>query len=114
MHQDSINTGSAPAITEVRRLTKRFGSLTALDSLNFKVCRGDILGLLGPNGAGKTTAIHCMLGLIKPTSGSISIMGLDVARHRRKILAQVNFSSAYTALPSNLTVRENLIVFARL
>ena len=114
MHQDSIKTGSAPAITEVRRLTKRFGSLTALDSLNFKVCRGDILGLLGPNGAGKTTAIHCMLGLIKPTSGSISIMGLDVARHRRKILAQVNFSSAYTALPSNLTVRENLIVFARL
>ena len=114
MHQDPTNTDSTAAITEVSRLTKRFGGLTALDSLNFKVCRGDILGLLGPNGAGKTTAIHCMLGLVTPTSGSIRIMGLDIARHRRKILAQVNFSSAYTALPSNLTVWENLIVFARL
>jgi ABC-2 type transport system ATP-binding protein len=106
--------GSDTTITEVKGLTKRFGGLIALDSLNFKVCRGDILGLLGPNGAGKTTAIHCMLGLITPTSGSIHIMGLDIGRHRRRILSQVNFSSAYTALPSNLTVRENLIVFARL
>jgi ABC-2 type transport system ATP-binding protein len=114
MHQDSTNTSSTDAITEVSQLTKRFNSLTALDSLSFKVCRGDILGLLGPNGAGKTTAIHCMLGLVTPSSGSIRIMGFDVARQRRKILARVNFSSAYTALPSNLTVRENLIVFARL
>jgi len=114
MYQESTHTNIAKNITEVRLLTKRFGSLTALNSLSFKVCKGDILGLLGPNGAGKTTAIHCMLGLVTPTSGSIRIMGLDVARHRRKILARVNFSSAYTALPSNLTVRENLIVFARL
>jgi ABC-2 type transport system ATP-binding protein len=114
MSQKSTHTNIANDITEVRQLTKRFGSLTALDSLSFKVCKGDILGLLGPNGAGKTTAIHCMLGLVTPTSGSIRIMGFDVARHRRKILARVNFSSAYTALPSNLTVRENLIVFARL
>ncbi|KPK26986.1 MAG: ABC transporter ATP-binding protein [Desulfobacterales bacterium SG8_35_2] len=114
MYQESTHTSIAKDITEVRQLTKRFGSLTALNSLSFKVCKGDILGLLGPNGAGKTTAIHCMLGLVTPTSGSIRIMGLDVARHRRKILARVNFSSAYTALPSNLTVRENLIVFARL
>jgi ABC-2 type transport system ATP-binding protein len=114
MHQDSTNTNSTDAITEVSQLTKRFNRLTALDSLSFKVCRGEILGLLGPNGAGKTTAIHCMLGLVTPTSGLIRIMGLDVAHHRRNILARVNFSSAYTALPSNLTVRENLIVFARL
>lgn len=108
------DAGTDGVITEVINLTKRFKKLTALDSLNFKVCRGDILGLLGPNGAGKTTAIHCMLGLVTPTSGSIRIMGLDVARQRRKILERVNFSSAYTALPSNLTVRENLTVFARL
>jgi ABC-2 type transport system ATP-binding protein len=114
MAQDSINIGEPGAITEVSRLTKRFGSLIALDSVSFKVCRGDILGLLGPNGAGKTTAIHCMLGLVTPSGGTIRIMGLDVARHRRTILSRVNFSSAYTALPSNLTVRENLIVFARL
>ncbi len=101
-------------ITEVNRLTKCFGGLTALDSLTFKVCRGNILGLLGPNGAGKTTAIHCMLGLITPTSGSIRILGRDIGRHRRRILSRVNFSSAYTSLPSNLTVQENLLVFARL
>ena len=114
MGHDATNTNIKDTITEVSQLTKRFNSLTALDSLSFKVCSGDILGLLGPNGAGKTTAIHCMLGLVTPTSGSIRIMGLDIARHRRKILARVNFSSAYTALPSNLTVRENLNVFARL
>ena len=101
-------------VTEIKGLTKRFGKLTALDSLTFSVCKGNILGLLGPNGAGKTTAIHCMLGLITPSSGSISILGLDIKHHRRKILSRVNFSSAYTALPSNLTVRENLTVFARL
>lgn len=101
-------------ITEVKGLTKRFGQLTALDSLTFRVCKGNILGLLGPNGAGKTTAIHCLLGLVTPTSGSIRIMGMDVAKQRRRILSRVNFSSAYTALPSNLTVRENLVVFARL
>jgi ABC-2 type transport system ATP-binding protein len=106
--------GTAITVTEIRSLTKRFGKLTALDSLSFRVCRGDILGLLGPNGAGKTTAIHCMLGLITPSSGSIRILGLDIKRYRRKILSQVNFSSAYTALPSNLTVRENLLVFSRL
>jgi ABC-2 type transport system ATP-binding protein len=106
--------GTAITATEIQSLTKRFGKLTALNSLSFRVCRGDILGLLGPNGAGKTTAIHCMLGLITPSSGSIRILGLDISRYRRKILSQVNFSSAYTALPSNLTVRENLLVFSRL
>ncbi len=101
-------------VTEIQGLTKRFGKITALDTLSFSVCKGNILGLLGPNGAGKTTAIHCMLGLVKPSSGSIRILGLDINQHRRRILSQVNFSSAYTALPSNLTVRENLTVFARL
>ena len=108
------DNGSNVSVTEIKGLTKRFGTLTALDCLTFRVCKGDILGLLGPNGAGKTTAIHCMLGLITPSSGSIRILGLDIGRYRRKILSRVNFSSAYTSLPSNLTVRENLIVFSRL
>jgi ABC-2 type transport system ATP-binding protein len=114
MEQNLMETGSATPITEVSRLCKRFGTVTALDSLSFRVCRGEILGILGPNGAGKTTAIHCMLGLVTPSGGSIRIMGLDIARHRRQILQRVNFSSAYTALPANLTVYENLVVFARL
>ena len=90
MYKDTESTSSTIAVTEVRELSKRFGSVTALDSLSFKVCRGEILGILGPNGAGKTTAIHCMLGLVTPTSGSIRILGLDVASHRQTTPAMVN------------------------
>lgn len=114
MELNIMETGNGAPITEVSCLCKRFGRVTALDSLSLRVYRGEILGILGPNGAGKTTAIHCMLGLITPSSGSIRIMGLDIAKHRRQILQRVNFSSAYTALPANLTVYENLVVFARL
>jgi ABC-2 type transport system ATP-binding protein len=101
-------------IIEVRELTKRFGAVTAVDGLSFDVRRGEILGLLGPNGAGKTTTIQMLLGLTTPTSGSIRIFGQDLQKARRAILQRVNFSSAYVALPSNLTVRENLTIFARL
>ncbi|HEV8231536.1 MAG TPA: ABC transporter ATP-binding protein, partial [Thermoanaerobaculia bacterium] len=67
-----------------------------------------------PNGAGKTTTIQLLLGLTAPTSGRVRLFGLDIARHRREILQRVNFSSAYVSLPFNLSVRENLEVFARL
>lgn len=105
---------SEAPIIEVRDLTKRFGSVLALDRLNFTVPRGQILGLLGPNGAGKTTTIQLLLGLIVPTSGTARIFGLDIEKHRTAILPRVNFSSAYIGLPSNLTAWENLNVFARL
>jgi ABC-2 type transport system ATP-binding protein len=101
-------------VIEVAGLTKRFGTVTAVDDLSFRVARGEILGLLGPNGAGKTTTIQLLLGLTTPTSGQIHIFGLDLQKARHPILQRVNFSSAYVALPSNLTVRENLTIFARL
>ena len=101
-------------VIEVRHLTKRFGEVTAVDGISFDLRRGEILGLLGPNGAGKTTTIQLLLGLTTPTSGEIRIFGLDLETHRREILQRVNFSSTYVALPSNLTIWENLNVFARL
>ena len=101
-------------VIEVRNLTKRFGEVTAVDGLSFAVRRGEIFGLLGPNGAGKTTTIQLLLGLTTPTSGALRVLGMDVRRERRRILQRVNFSSAYIALPANLTVRQNLKVFARL
>jgi ABC-2 type transport system ATP-binding protein len=104
----------APLVIEVASLVKRFGDVVAVDGLTFSVARGEILGLLGPNGAGKTTTLQILLGLTTPTSGSARVLGLDVGRHRYAILQRVNFSSAYTALPPNLTARENLNVFARL
>jgi ABC-2 type transport system ATP-binding protein len=105
---------AAETVIEVRDLTKRFGDLTAVDGVSFELRRGEILGLLGPNGAGKTTTIQLLLGLTTPTAGEVRLFGLDLARHRRAILQRVNFSSTYVALPSNLTVWENLNVFARL
>ncbi|GIX48284.1 MAG: ABC transporter [Candidatus Tectimicrobiota bacterium] len=107
-------TGVASEVIEVRQLSKRFGPVAAVADLSFTVTRGEIVGLLGPNGAGKTTTLHLLLGLLTPTRGHIRILGLEMPRHRRAILQRVNFSSAYVSLPTNLTVWENLYVFARL
>jgi len=104
----------SPPLVEVRNLTKRFDDFLAVDNISFDIHEGEILGLLGPNGAGKTTTIHMLLGLVTPTSGSIRIFGLDLAKHREIILKQVNFSSTYISLPYSLTVEENLRVVARL
>lgn len=101
-------------ILEADRLVKVFGEATALDGLSFAVAPGESLGLLGVNGAGKTTAMNLLLGLTTPTSGSVRVFGLDLWQHRIDILRQINFSSAYASLPSNLLVWQNLTVFARL
>jgi ABC-2 type transport system ATP-binding protein len=102
-----------PAI-EVKQLTKRFDSLIAVDHVSFVVAPGETVGLLGGNGAGKTTTISMMLGLLKPTSGEVRVLGADMVRHRYKVLHRINFSSPYVDLPHRLTVRENLIVYAHL
>ena len=106
------------ATIEINNLLKTFGrkdkTVTAVDGLTFSVEQGTITGLLGPNGAGKTTTIQMILDLITPTSGSIKVFGLDMKHHREEILNQVNFSSPYVSLPSNLKVYENLYTFARL
>lgn len=106
-----------PGTTPILRadtLVKTFGSFTALDGLSFTVAEGESLGLLGVNGAGKTTAMNLILGLTTPTSGSVHIFGKEFWGNRIEILRQVNFTSAYTALPSNLLVWQNLLVFAKL
>ncbi|MCP5546689.1 MAG: ABC transporter ATP-binding protein [Akkermansiaceae bacterium] len=101
-------------ILRADRLVKRFGSFTALDGLSFEVAPGESLGLLGVNGAGKTTAMNLLLGLTTPTSGTVEVFGMEFWKHRTEILRRINFSSAYTNLPSNLLVWQNLLVFARL
>ncbi len=101
-------------VLDVRDLTKRFGSFTAVNGISFTIKPGEILGVLGPNGAGKTTTIQMLLGLVTPTAGSIRMFGLDLESHREEILQQVNFSSTYISMPMSLTVAENLRVVARL
>ena len=104
---------SSPVL-EVHQLTKRFGDFTAVNGISFALRPGEILGVLGPNGAGKTTTMHMLLGLITPTSGTISMFGMDLEAHREAILQRVNFSSTYMSMPQSLTVEENLWVVARL
>lgn len=101
-------------LLKASNLSKHFGKTKAVDNISFEIKQGEILGFLGPNGAGKTTTIQMLLGLIKPTHGSISVFNLDLQKHRAEILQRVNFSSAYVSLPGNLKVWENLYTFARL
>ncbi len=98
----------------VAGLTKRYGALTAVDQLSFELGAGGTLGLLGGNGAGKTTTIAMLLGLLIPTSGTIEVLGHDMARQRFAALARMNFSSPYVALPGRLTVADNLRVYGHL
>jgi ABC-2 type transport system ATP-binding protein len=104
----------ADVVVEVKGLTKRFNELIAVNQVSFEIYQGEIVGLLGPNGAGKTTMMQMLLGLLIPTAGEIKILGMDLTGNREAILSQVNFSSAYVAMPYSLTVIENLTVFARL
>jgi len=104
----------ADPLVRVHKLCKTYPDAEALKDLSFSLREGEILGILGPNGAGKTTAIHILLGLLGPTSGEAEVFGLSPEKHRHLIAPHLNFASAYTTLPSNLTVRENLDIFAML
>jgi len=99
----------------VTDLRKVYGEdVVAVDHVSFRVAPNEIVGLLGPNGAGKTTTINMILGVLTPTSGSIVIDGIDIARNRRQALERTNFAAVYGALPGNLTVVENLRIFGLL
>ena len=104
---------SAPVVS-VSRISKHFDSVTAVEDISFEVVPRSTTALLGGNGAGKTTTLSMLLGLLLPSSGSISIFGVDILRDRYRVLPRLNFSSPYVDLPRRLTVRENLTVYARL
>jgi len=99
---------------DVRHLRKVYGEIVAVDDLTFSVPRGSVLGLLGGNGAGKTTTIAMLLGLLEPTAGEISVLGVDMLKRRYAALPRMNFSSPYVDLPHRLTVRQNLAFYGRL
>jgi ABC-2 type transport system ATP-binding protein len=92
-------------------LGKQYGTTVAVDEISFDVAPREIVGLLGPNGAGKTTTINMILGVLEPTSGAITIDGIDISRHRSRALSRTNFAAVYAPLPGNLTVAENLRIF---
>jgi len=95
-------------------LTKQFKNILAVNNISFKIGKGKIIGLLGPNGCGKSTTIGMMLGLIKPSSGTVIINGQNIEQNRTDLLEKMNFISPYVELPKKLTVEENLKVYGRL
>jgi len=99
---------SGEVVLRTRNLSKHYGNRLAVDNLNLEVRRGEIFGFLGPNGAGKTTTIRMALGLIAPTSGSVEILGLDVATQRANVLPRVGALVETPALYLYMSGRDNL------
>jgi ABC-2 type transport system ATP-binding protein len=98
----------------VSDLTKIYGTVTAVDHISFTLKPATTVALLGGNGAGKTTTIAMLLGLIVPTLGEVRAFGADMCKERGLVAHRLNFQSPYVDLPSRLTVRQNLTVYARL
>jgi ABC-2 type transport system ATP-binding protein len=98
----------------VENLSKNYSENKAVENISFKITENEVVGLLGPNGCGKTTTMAMILGLLKPSKGEILIDGLNIEKNRIKLLHKMNFISPYIELPKKLTVKENLIVYARL
>jgi ABC-2 type transport system ATP-binding protein len=96
----------------VRGLTKRYGGVQAVRGVSFDVADGEIFGLLGPNGAGKTTILECILGLRRPDSGSIGIMGVDALGHPERARERVGAQIQLASLQDKVTAREALGLFA--
>ena len=101
-------------VIEINDLNKKYRNILAVKNINFKINKGTIVGLLGPNGSGKSTTIGMILGLIKPSSGTVIINGQNIEKYRTHLLEKMNFISPYVELPKKLTVEENLEVYGRL
>ena len=104
---------SPEPVIEFRAVSKRFGERLAVQGLDLQVPRGVCFGLLGPNGAGKTTSLRMVYGVARPTSGRVSVFGIDVSRDPRAVRARLGVTLQENALVEALTPSENLRVFGR-
>ena len=114
-HMPEVRLGpqvNPDAVIEAIGLTRRFGDFIATDHVDFRVRRGEIFGLLGPNGAGKSTTFKMMCGLLRPSSGQASVMGLDLKRSASQARQQLGYMAQKFALYGNLTVQQNLAFFS--
>ncbi len=98
----------------IENLVKRFGSFVAVDNISLTVRKGEVFGFLGPNGAGKSTTIRMLCGLLKPTAGHAEVAGFDVERKPESVRQNIGYMSQKFSLYNDLTVIENLRLFAGL
>ena len=101
-------------IIQARNITRRFGSLTAVDHLNLEVAPGEIFGLVGPDGAGKTTTLRLLCGLIDPAEGQATVTGHDPARHPEQVKDNIGYMAQRFGLYPDLSVDENMYFYADL
>lgn len=99
------------SVIQVQNLVKRFAHVTAVDGISFEVPRGEIFGILGPNGAGKTTTLEIIEGLLPPTSGTTTVLGVDTQRHSEQVKERIGIQLQASAYFDYLTLREILELF---
>ena len=102
----------AEDIIKVNALSKKFGKFTAVDKITFSVKRGEVFGFLGANGAGKTTCIKMLCGLLQPTTGMATVGGFDIYKETEKIKLNIGYMSQKFSLYEDLTVTENIELYA--
>jgi ABC-type multidrug transport system ATPase subunit len=107
-HHPTPAPPSDPAVIEIHQLTRRFGAVQALDGISFSVHPGEFVGLIGHNGAGKTTALRILTGQLPPTSGRVSVAGIDVQAEPRRARAAMGYTPEHPELYDYLTARELL------
>ena len=112
-HRESYNiNNTSENVIEVEHLVKAFGTFHAVDDISFTVKKGEIFGFLGANGAGKTTAMHMLTGLNQPTSGTGRVVGFDIRTEYEQIKKHIGYMSQKFSLYEDLTVAENISLFA--
>ncbi len=99
---------SDDSVIEARGLSKSFGPLVAVDGVDLSVRRGEVFGFLGPNGAGKSTLIRLLVGLLKPSGGTVQVLGLDLPAQAEALRSEVGYMTQRFSLYEDLTVEENL------
>ncbi len=105
-----MNADNAPAV-QAQGLTKKFGDFTAVDHLDLRIEKGQVVGFIGPNGAGKSTTIRMLCGLLRPSAGRALVAGFDVGRQPEAVREHIGYMSQKFSLYGDLTVRENLRFF---
>ena len=104
----------AKSILQTQSLTKRFGTLTAVDNLSISIDSGEMFGLVGPNGAGKTTVLKMLTTLLPPTAGNASIAGFDIVHHAPQVRKIIGYVPQFLSADGALTGYENLLIFTKL